>query len=96
MQGPVFTNFANMTKYEVKDSELEALCGKMVLVIGAASGIDRATVLLAHRKDCLPLLVGLVKCRVADIPVPWYEKVMALMLRLATGTMRRVQCLQRV
>lgn len=45
-----------MTNYEVKDSELEALRGRTILIIGAASGIGRATVLLAHRKTSLPLL----------------------------------------
>lgn len=41
---------ANMIKYEVEDHELQALKGRVILIIGAATGIGRATVLLAHRK----------------------------------------------
>ncbi|KAJ9604227.1 hypothetical protein H2200_011061 [Cladophialophora chaetospira] len=37
-----------MTSYEFEDSELEVLQGKTVLIVGAATGIGRATVLLAH------------------------------------------------
>lgn len=39
-----------MASYEVKESELDALRGKTVLIVGAATGIGRSTVLLAHRK----------------------------------------------
>jgi NAD(P)-dependent dehydrogenase (short-subunit alcohol dehydrogenase family) len=39
-----------MASFQIKDSELEALQGKTVLIVGAATGIGRATVFLAHRK----------------------------------------------
>lgn len=49
-----------MTSYEVKDSDLDALGGKTVLIVGAATGIGRSTVLLAHRKytTIFPFLVS--------------------------------------
>ncbi|KEF59443.1 uncharacterized protein A1O9_04287 [Exophiala aquamarina CBS 119918] len=65
-----------MTKYEVKDSELEALRGKTVLIIGAASGIGRATVLLAHRKYPLSYFAEVdLKYEGADVLRLWCEKV---------------------
>jgi NADPH:quinone reductase-like Zn-dependent oxidoreductase len=36
--------------YSVLDSELETLRGKTILIIGAATGIGKATVVLAHRE----------------------------------------------
>jgi len=85
-----------MTDYEVKDSELESLRGKTILIIGAATGIGRATVLLAHSKDSLPLLADVLTCRCADILRLCHEQAMEQMLQLATGTMRKALCLQRV
>ncbi|KFY94442.1 hypothetical protein V500_03251 [Pseudogymnoascus sp. VKM F-4518 (FW-2643)] len=38
-----------MTTYDLKDSELEALKGKTLLITGASTGIGRDTVKLAHK-----------------------------------------------
>lgn len=37
-----------MTTYDLKDSELESLKGKTLLITGASTGIGRDTVKLAH------------------------------------------------
>ncbi|KAK8220075.1 hypothetical protein M8818_000491 [Zalaria obscura] len=40
-----------MTTYKLEDSELEGLKGKTILITGCATGIGRATVLIAHTQD---------------------------------------------
>lgn len=44
----VFT--LKMTTYELNLGELHALKGKTILITGAASGIGRATAIIAHRE----------------------------------------------
>lgn len=39
-----------MTTYKLEDSELEGLKGKTILITGCATGIGRATVLIAHSR----------------------------------------------